>query len=481
MKTNFIKKLLIMGLVGLTVLSCTKNAEDPDNQAEEKGHGEASTIIFTFKEGVLNDASTAVFAKDFTPSEEKKVTYTVSYDEKGEFIPNDNVVELNPDVWYELSIDLRNRAGESINDEHLTPEQQLMHQFFFRTYLEHNERVQGKVEYRYGDIVNGKLTETPVGFKGYIKFSKELSNFELRTTLVHVTPPASKLDKNGKPYSFENPATYLLGVVDIDTRTPIKIKKKAMEKPAMIKVIFTEGHTHGPLFHANPFSDKSKSPYKKQQTISLKLQEDGTYKIEKDGIFRLKQGAYWAVETIVYDKDGNRINAIYNTEEAVNKYQLFMNVSDVIGIKDNKKKEGELKDIMADFVYRDTKPENQMISITDAKLLDIPVGFKGYFNTVKTKYVQFKLNISFVDLDANKKVDGKYRAADAKDVKGDVLFKYSLPVRIFCAHPMTDDETDIYLKDVANEFNISFEDAENYHYADFDLPVEGPGANKYYM
>lgn len=228
---NLLASLLLLFLAS----SCGK-APEPINQALNKGHGEPAKIEMIFTAGNLSQESiiskaylVAGFEADAAAQD---LVFVGKYNEENKFVTTGGV-SLSKGKWYRLRVNFYNATGQLINSQFLTPEQQKMHQFFFRTYESYNEdegryMKQNKklIDYKYGDTDDsGKLLDLPVGFLGYFYIKPDVSLEQIveRVTLAHVTPPASKLNDEGVPYKFDSPSRRLMGVTDIDIRVDIKI------------------------------------------------------------------------------------------------------------------------------------------------------------------------------------------------------------------------------------------------------------------
>ncbi len=240
--------LLASFLLLLLISGCGRPPE-PKNQALEKGHEEPAKVELIFTPGTLAQESiisTDYVVAGFEPEAGvEDVIYVGEYqslpDPKNPngriqklVVTKGEIINLSKGKWYRLRAKFYNAAGAPITWQYLTPDQQMMHQFFFRTYEGFNEDI-GRyekqnweiVDYKYGDRDDDRdrLLPFPVGFLGYfyIKPDVSLEQFVERVTLAHIAPPASKLNAEGVPHRFDRPARRLMGVTDIDVRVNIKI------------------------------------------------------------------------------------------------------------------------------------------------------------------------------------------------------------------------------------------------------------------
>lgn len=219
----------LFALVGL-LSACEANT--PPNNAEDKGHDEAHEVVLTFTPGTLASEK-GIFAEGFTPAaDQQPFTIQIENDDDEHHHSRAAVVEgnakLKADTWYKLHFNLINHNGKSINSTILNfAEQRSMHQFFFITLSDGTVQKNAYVDYRYGDTdEQGKLYDTPIGMTGYIKVSADLpANSVLRTVLVHITPPGSKLMKDGNPYPFNRPDARVLSSTDLDFKFAISVEK----------------------------------------------------------------------------------------------------------------------------------------------------------------------------------------------------------------------------------------------------------------
>lgn len=213
------------------LMTACHEAPTPPNNAEDLEHDEASRITLTLTPGrlVQPDIDNAVYATGFVadPSQQK-VAMDVTMDEENETtVLNPSELRLKPDQWYEMRIDLYNHAGANINRAIRDfPEQVNAHQFYLRTFVNDESQKDTYVSYRYGDTDDrGELIGTPLGFVGYVRVSSALpANAQLNLILVHIVPPAVKLQRSGTPYPFHTPPPALMRNTDVNFRMPLVLQ-----------------------------------------------------------------------------------------------------------------------------------------------------------------------------------------------------------------------------------------------------------------
>ncbi|KGN90745.1 hypothetical protein HQ45_01055 [Porphyromonas crevioricanis] len=232
---SLIKSIVVLSLLSF-VTACGK-APEPKNQALDKGHSEPVKIEFLFTPGSLPESELSednIFAHNFVPEiGGTPVRFLGEYNDENKFVTS-GPITLPKGKWHKLEVNFYNKSDVLLNHEFLTPVQQKMHQFFFRSYQGYDEeklrykKLDKKlINYKYGDVdEKGGDLEYPVGFTGYFCVSPTIGqdSFELRISLSHVTPPASKLDDNGKPYKYDSPSKRVSGVTDVDIRVTVNVK-----------------------------------------------------------------------------------------------------------------------------------------------------------------------------------------------------------------------------------------------------------------
>lgn len=275
---------------------------------------------------------------------------------------------------------------------------------------------------------------------------------------------------------------------------PVTVVKEAINIVNKIEVITHYGHLHGSSFHAN--AQPEGSPFLRKQVLVLEKSEDNTWKqvslngkevSEKNNTFLLEGknsekditdnlGGRYAFEFIYYNKEGERINAIFFNESS--KYQTFFSID---SYTDNISKDKiTLDDAGASifyYRYRDTDPENQMYRRRGtAKLAHNNLGLKGYLALKKSR-ISFSLSVHLV------KFKDTYTKKDSpifKETKGadiiDAQITFNLPVNILTKHPVTDADSETRFKELGAYFGISSEKMEDLEWGDLD-----PESSQYWM
>ncbi|ATA76268.1 hypothetical protein [Capnocytophaga canimorsus] len=228
------------------------------------------------------------------------------------------------------------------------------------------------------------------------------------------------------------------------------------QEPEFHKVdfIFTEGHTHGLSFHGDPKYEGVKYLVN-QQKVTFEF-KDKKWEASGADVIRWRQSSYYGLEIVYYNEKGERINSEYI--EHANSHQHFFQFQDVKTIKT-----GELpadNNTIASYLYRDTNPENKYYTKgSDARLLDNPVGLKGYFH-VKQNYLTFNLKVTLAHfLSGNKKQGEKYLAYNELPSPNIAAreFEVQIPIRIY--NDRLEKES-VTLQDMADEFKITIQEAE---------------------
>lgn len=230
MNRKNLASLLWGSLFPLLFLAC--KAPEVKNHVEERGHEFPWSIEVLFTPGTAQDTTT-LYAERFTPSGGETLSYTITTDDSDGTIRKPEPIRLAKNQWYKVNINFYNKAKVRLNAQYLTPEQASMHQFFFvctrlkNTSQKYPSKIASQVIYKYMDVAPSGGERQPIGFEGVLRLKEELAytDFNLRTQLVHVVPPATKKSKEGSYYPFDEPGEHLLGVTDIDLQIPIIVQE----------------------------------------------------------------------------------------------------------------------------------------------------------------------------------------------------------------------------------------------------------------
>lgn len=281
--------------------------------------------------------------------------------------------------------------------------------------------------------------------------------------------------------------------------------------PDKISIEMHCGHLHGAEFHGNPSYLNIDFPDKGVQKIDFKINADGkSYSIAGgNNPVRWKSNVIWSMELTCYDKEGKRVNNMFVKEGAEDLFQLFITVDNIRKYSPGSKVEGPLvnttfEKVGAKFVYRDTHPEDRMFGYSppgenyEVKLSRKQLGLKGYFDDPETleesnpfiglrdKHLSYDLHLRMVRFatPGKKKSNGSYRSAYAWEEAFSALsvFELTIPIRVVTKRPSDDPKTlEEYLDDLAAEYEMSREEIEDLYKESWDVPIEGEGAEKYYM
>ncbi|MXV38275.1 hypothetical protein GO491_06235 [Flavobacteriaceae bacterium Ap0902] len=238
------------------------------------------------------------------------------------------------------------------------------------------------------------------------------------------------------------------------------------------KVTFTfhVGHLHGTSFHGNPVNEEVQY-YKSLQEYTIEVDENGdlTY---SDTPIRFLKNQNFALEIDYYDSEGKLLNTEYAAPENSPHYQHFFLTKNATHIDSDNPFENA--DNILGYTYRDTDPidinikdENHDVVLRD----NDPLGFKGYF-FVNEIYTKFDLNVILVHLeDSDKyKTDGSAYAFNQPDPTflNSKILDVNIPVRVYTSTQ----DYDMLVNDLANEFNINVEEAEDDINLQWDTPFE---------
>ncbi len=448
MKTKNLWKAVHLSLVSLACIAVSCSPDTAGNEIEHKLHEDPTRAVFTLQEGTFttpdkfdNSPRATDFKPNSTPAQivEWQTTagsaWHVTSQSDGFKVKNQ--ID-NPNIVYRLKMDYYNAKGELMNSQFYTNGQDKIHQHFFSMYkeVEYNgkkgsARVTNKAElpydYRYADELNGNyIAETnPMGFDGFLRFTKSGTKFQLSVDLLHAAQ--SKFDAKGKPSPFYLPSKTLLstGLWDINVKLPIEIdgvptvqpadpSAEIPFQPARVEIAIYDGHLHGhQAFHQNPHA-KEMQYLGKNYKITYFLQ-DGKWVADTKNPATLNmigsksRGGVAAFVIHYFDKAGNDITDQLADNDASKHYQHFFMAENIkpgyLGKSEPTDKNGT---DFFDYVYCDTKPWDKTHKFDGAPFVGDtdPVGIKGYFFFLKS-HKKFNLDIKLMYASSSKFTAGK--------------------------------------------------------------------------
>lgn len=229
-------------------------------------------------------------------------------------------------------------------------------------------------------------------------------------------------------------------------------KKLGHDNWAKVTLTFTEGEIQNSVFIG----------YKNDVSLTFKTVQNYTFSLEngivvpKGNTIKLVTGKNYGLEIKYFNDKEELINSQFTTAEMAPIHQHFFITDPIKGtVKQTQKN-------TIDYVYRDTNPIDKMIGESNVLLRPKtdPIGLKGYFNVFKKPVHNFDLNIILVHVLAGNKLDENGNAypffAPSTRIIGTRDLSQKIPVKIF-----TEVNTPSFVNDVANEFNISKEKAQN--------------------
>ena len=250
------------------------------------------------------------------------------------------------------------------------------------------------------------------------------------------------------------------------------------EEWAKVTFRFHRGHLHGASFHGSPTNDNVQY-FKAVQEISYEYDASGNL-ITPETPIRLIKGEIYALEITYFGKNGERINSEFTSEINAPIHQHFFLTKNAKQINTNI--DFAHASTILDYVYRDTNPEDGMYPTAGVTLRaeNDPIGLKGYF-FVNQSYTQFDLNVILVHILKGTKWNGNGMPfpfnAPSNAFLGTQDLNIKIPIRVFANRPGNED-FDQFIQDIADEFNVSFDEAE----ADWLEAVETPfESGQYWM
>lgn len=245
---------------------------------------------------------------------------------------------------------------------------------------------------------------------------------------------------------------------------------------AKVTFRFTRGHSHGSTFHGAPENDEVQY-FKASEEISYEYDDNGNLISTGEDAFHLIKGELYAFEINYYDHDGENISGEFTTDEMSPLHQHFFLTKNAKELNSDTPF-SNASNILESYTYRDTNPWNGMFTENGVELLDNnPIGLKGYF-TIGEVYTQFDLNVILVHIVNGTKydTDGNPYPFNAPNPAflGTQDLNIKIPVRVFTSRPgYTEGDFEVFIQDIANEFNTTYEDAEADWEKAVDTPFEG--------
>lgn len=511
MKTN-IKSIVRSAALALAAVltaglgAC--NPSEPSNEKENKLHEDPVRAVFTLQEGTLRGGKTFEAyprVADFVPSaaptqviEWQTVKGEGWHAVKGAEGFSVKNTEDHPDVVYQLTMTYYNDKGEEMNRQFYENGQDKIHQHFFQMYRE--TMIDGQArqvvvtkkenlsyDYTYADELNGTFVgdKNPMGFQGFIKFTKPGQKFEVAVNLIHAS--GSKYDeKTNEPSPFYLPSRKMVsaGQWDLQVRLPITVDgnvetPKPDFEPARAKVQIISGHLHGTKFHMNPLRDAKNQLIGRNYELGYTLQGDewvpdatnpkyvAIMSTRLDTNNNLPEQATAYVITY-YDKDGNDITGEIAAEGTNQRYQHFFMVDRIQPATGGAKEETDRNDEgFFKYYYMDTNPWKASHHYDGAEVTGPtnPVGIKGYLGFLR-KHKIFDLQIRLMCAKQSKFVDGKpspYYAPTARQQQEEAwLPAIKIPTCVYCdSYDLdieADFEPDLVDEEVGNFDTYSAED-----------------------
>ncbi|MXV38274.1 hypothetical protein GO491_06230 [Flavobacteriaceae bacterium Ap0902] len=270
-------------------------------------------------------------------------------------------------------------------------------------------------------------------------------------------------------------AAIMLGFIscssgDDDMPAPPVEEPKDKNHEDWTKVTFTfhTGHLHGSKFHGSPMNEDVQY-YKASQEISFQYDASGNL-IKPDTPIRFIKGEYYALEIKYYDNEGQLMNQQFANEINAPIHQHFFITKEAMEL--DTQNPFTNADNILDYTYRDTDPVDEPLGENGSVLRENdPLGFKGYFS-VNEAYTQFDLNVVLVHIINGDKFDENGNPYPFNDPNRAFFATQDLnlriPVRVYTERPYED--MDQFFEDMANEFNITVEEAENDWQTQVDTP-----------
>ena len=249
---------LLLAIISFSFISCNRADELPPAPTDEGntlGHDQWGKVEFIITKGHLHGTSFHGNVSGDDPYFKGTQRFTFEVDNTG------NIVRKNTDgkilakgeepvlmvghLNYAMEIIYYNKQGKRINNQFTTKEMLPIHQHFF-TVKEYTDLNTGKVikptpaelmSYTYrdttpedlmiGHFVPGttqasKLTNDPLGLKGYFTHKRGRTKFEMNIMLAHLLK-GNKYTNNGKAWPFNEPSPAMLSVAVPDFSQSIPI------------------------------------------------------------------------------------------------------------------------------------------------------------------------------------------------------------------------------------------------------------------
>ncbi len=252
-----LKTVLTTVLLGVVIISCSKDPQKPHNEKEDKGHEDPAKVEFVIRRGHLHGVrfhgdpeSIIAPVQKFKFELDQNTKNWVRKDMDGKILTDASPVVMIEGAYYAMEIIYYNAKGERMNYE-FTSEQMLpIHQHFFEVKEYTNTKTNqvstetaSLFSYTYrdtnpehipiGDLIDEKnstkrseLTHNPLGLKGYFGPKKAYVKYDIRVSLFHVLRGTKNVDnRQGVFYPFNAPGDELIvrSTTDFSQKIPVYV------------------------------------------------------------------------------------------------------------------------------------------------------------------------------------------------------------------------------------------------------------------
>lgn len=252
-----LKGLFTSLIIGTALVACSKEAPAPTDEKIDKGHEEPAKVEMTIRRGHLHGVqfhgdfeSIIAPVQKFKFEIDENTKNWVRKDMQGNILTENNPVVMIEGRYYSLEIVYYNAKGERMNNEFTTKEMLPIHQHFFEVYEYTDTKTQqvskdteGLLEYTYrdtdpeniqiGQLVDSKqstdrskLTDNPLGLKGYFAPKKPYTKYSIAVTLFHVLRGTKNVNNQERVfYPFNKPGSELVArsTTDFSQKIPVYV------------------------------------------------------------------------------------------------------------------------------------------------------------------------------------------------------------------------------------------------------------------
>lgn len=442
-----------LALMALSVSACDKDPVKPEDETLNKLHEDPAKVVYTLEKCSLPEdvqLSYATLSKvqiSTQPEDKQTLVWAIKGDGTWDFTSEAKTFEVETVTGtgapiYFLRIEYYSPSGEKMNHQFIQNGQDKIHQHVFAMYKSQpngggnmivRDPAQLPYIYYYADKTNGQFTgeRNPLGFEGYIQFTKPITEEVIKAELLHAYGSKYLEGERTSPFYATDRYFNTHGTKDISVALTFRERtfssnQEGEESPSdesgeenpsegsagvvlpgvnttnVHKIVLGlyDGHLHGMNFH---YISGPKGLTVQNLAIEqvMTIERKGTqWEITSGSVnrFLMTQASTYddAIGTPVYglwvdlyDVSGNKLNGNYGTGQD---YQIFFVPEGIKKLSDNTTAGVKPSEVYK-YYYRDSTPWDRTSQDGGSFTGDTnPVGLKGFFTFPKGD-LQFKLKL----------------------------------------------------------------------------------------